>query len=71
MPPQDLLQALRKRPFEPFSIHGSDGTLYEVRHPELVLVGLASAVVGVQAAGQPQPVYERYETVALDHEGPG
>ena len=67
MPPLELFQALRKRPFTPFAIHVSDGTVYEVRHPELVMVGLGSAVVGVIAPQQPQPFYERFETVALDH----
>lgn len=67
MPPQDLLQALRRQPFAPFRIHVSDGTVYDVHHPELVMVGLASAVVGVPAQNQPAPVYERYETVDLRH----
>jgi hypothetical protein len=67
MPPADLLQALRRRPFEPFRIQVSDGSTYDVRHPELVMVGLGSAAIGVQAAGQDQPLYERIETVALRH----
>jgi hypothetical protein len=67
MPPQDLLQALRRQPFAPFRIHVADGTVYDVHHPELVMVGLASAVVGVPAQNQPSPVYERYETVDLRH----
>ena len=66
MPPQDILQALDKRPFEPFRIQISDGSTYEVRHPELVMVGLGSLVIGVPAQGQPR-LYERYETIALRH----
>lgn len=66
MPPLDLLQALDKRPFEPFRLHVSDGSVYDVRHPELVMVGLGSIVIGVPAAGQPR-LYERYETIALNH----
>ena len=66
MPPLDLLQALDKRPFVPFRIHVSDGTAYDVRHPELVMVGLGSLVIGVPATGQPR-LYERYETIALTH----
>lgn len=66
MPPLDLLQALRKRPFEPFRLSISDGSSYDVRHPELVMVGLGSLVIGVPAAGQPG-LYERYETIALNH----
>jgi hypothetical protein len=49
MPPQDLLQAGRRRPFVTFRLHVSDGTVYEVRHPEMLMVALASAVVGLPA----------------------
>jgi hypothetical protein len=66
MPPLDLLQTLRKRPFEPFRLLISDGSSHDVRHPELVMVGLGSLVIGVPAAGQPG-LYERYETIALNH----
>ena len=37
MSPADVLEALRRRPFEPFRIQVSDGSTYDVRHPELVL----------------------------------
>ena len=65
--PDDLLQAIRKRPLEPFRILVSDGSAYEVRHPELVMVGLGAIAIGVPAAGQSKPVYERIETVSLNH----
>jgi hypothetical protein len=67
MSPADLSQALRQRPFVPFRIEVSDGTAYEVRHPELVMVGLRSVSIGIPPAGQPQPIYERVETVSLGH----
>lgn len=67
MSPADLLQAVRKRPFEPFRIQVSDGTTYDVRHPELVMVGIGSVSIGIPPAGQLQPVYERVETVSLGH----
>jgi hypothetical protein len=67
MSPVDLLQALRKRPFEPFRIQVSDGTVYDIRHPELVMVGLGAVIIGIPASGQAQPVYERAETVSLGH----
>lgn len=66
MPPQDVLTALRCRPFVPFLIHVSDGITYEVRHPELVVVSLASAVVGYPAPGDPR-LCERYDIVDLRH----
>ena len=67
MSPVDLVQAVRKRPFEPFRILASDGSTYDIRHPELVMVGLGAVIIGVPAAGQTQPVYERAETVSLGH----
>ena len=67
MSPDDLLEALRQRPFVPFRIEVSDGTAYEVRHPELVMVGLGAVIVGIPAAGQQQPVYERAHTISLGH----
>ena len=67
MSPFDLIQALRQRPFEPFRIQVSDGTTYDVRHPELVMVGLGAIIIGIPATGQTQPVYERAETISLGH----
>jgi hypothetical protein len=69
MPPQDLLTALRRRPFEPFLLHVTDGTIYEVRHPELVMLSVTSAVVGVPAKGGAPPQIERCEIVDLRHIG--
>jgi hypothetical protein len=65
MAPVDLMQLLRSQPFVPFRIQVSDGTAYEIRHPELVMVGLRSVSIGIPGANQPQPVYERVETVLL------
>lgn len=63
----DLLQVLRQRPFRPFRIHLTDGTTYEVRHPELVLVGRTTAMVFSPAEDAPPPAFDHYETVALLH----
>ena len=46
MPPAELLTYLRRRPFEPFRIVTSDGTTYDVRHPDMVIVGIASVHIG-------------------------
>ncbi len=67
MSPADVIQALCKRPFEPFRIEVSDGTVYEIRHPELVMVGLGALSIGIPAVGQALPVYERLETVSIRH----
>lgn len=36
---EDLERRLRTRPFRPFRIHLTDGASYEVRHPEMCLLG--------------------------------
>jgi hypothetical protein len=36
MPPAVLLDLLRAKPFVPFRIHLSDGTVYRIPHPDLV-----------------------------------
>jgi hypothetical protein len=63
MPPNELLQMLRTRPFIPFRIHVSDGTIYEVRHPELVVLSLASAVVAFPDPAHPG-LASRWEVIA-------
>ena len=67
MSPADLLTLRQRRPFQPFRIQVSDGTTYEVRHPELMMVGLGSVVVGVPAEGQKLPVYEAPIILSLNH----
>jgi hypothetical protein len=67
MPPDDLAAFLDKRPFEPFRIYLSDGTTYEVRHREMVLLGRRSAVIGLTDMTNGRPMYDRQATVALLH----
>jgi hypothetical protein len=67
MPPEDILQRLRQQPFEPFRIHLSDGTVYEIRHPDVVLVGRRSLTLGLASTGEPRLPYDRFETVSLLH----
>lgn len=47
MSPNDLLEDLQKRPFEPLRLYIMDGTIYDIRHPEQCMVGLSSVIVGV------------------------
>ena len=47
MTQNDLLQVLRHQPFEPFRLHLSDGTAFEIHHPDQCSVGLTTAHVGV------------------------
>ncbi len=67
MPPEELLQKLQTRPFEPFRIYLTDGTSYDIRHPELVMVGRRAAIVGVTERERRLPLYDRHTKVALVH----
>jgi hypothetical protein len=67
MSPEELLGLRRRRPFQPFRIHLSDGVTFDVRHPELVMPGLESFVLGFPASEQNPAVYGRYNIVSLLH----
>lgn len=46
MSPNDLLKCTRMSPFEPFRLQISDGSSYEIRHPEFCMVLQTSVVIG-------------------------
>jgi hypothetical protein len=66
MAPDELRDHLVRRPFQAFRLFTTDGATYEVRHPDLLLVGKRSAVVGLTS--KPEDVlYERTAHVDLLH----
>ncbi len=67
MRPDDVRQFLQERPFRPFRITLTDGRSYEVRHPELAMVGRSIVAIGVPSAGESEPVFDRLITVSLIH----
>jgi len=38
MSPSEIIERLRERPFTGLKVYISDGEVYEVRHPEMILV---------------------------------
>jgi hypothetical protein len=44
---EDLRARLSQRPFLPFRLVLTEGTAYEVRHPELLMPGKCAAVIGL------------------------
>jgi hypothetical protein len=66
MPPADLLRMIRAQPFTPFGIHLNDGTVYRINHPELVIVGIPSAIVAFPDDQRPE-LYSSWEIVDLRH----
>jgi hypothetical protein len=66
MAPEELRDTLKQQPFEPFRLVITDRASYEIRHPDLLLIGRRSAMVGL--TGQPgQIFYERAVKVDLFH----
>ena len=69
----DLTEALRASPFRPFRLYVSDGSTYEIRHPEMLMVTRQSVVVGILDTGgngaseNAYPEIERSTTVDLLH----
>ncbi len=46
MTQQDLLDAARRQPFEPFRVILTTGSTYDIPHPELIMVGRRAAIIG-------------------------
>ena len=42
-----LIDALQASPFRPFRLRVSDGTTFDIRHPEMLMVGRHAAIVGI------------------------
>lgn len=65
---QGLRDALRRQPFEPFTIRLSDGRALPVEHPEFVAVGAIRAIV--IAPDDSWSVVEPLLIVSLDYGAP-
>ncbi len=62
----DLLEDLRRRPFEPIRLFLTDGTVYDIRHPEQCMLGIDTVIVGL-AADPSSMRFERLIRVSCDH----
>lgn len=54
MRPDDIIRVLRRRPFEPFRLNITDGTISEIRHPESAIVDRSTVTLGLPVANQPE-----------------
>jgi len=63
----DTIQArVQQRPFVPFRIVTSSGQAYDIRHPELVMVGRRDLTIGTPSVDNPAQ-YEGINRVAIMH----
>ena len=67
MRPDDIRRLLHTRPFQPFRIHLSDGKAFEVRHPELAMVGRSIVAIGVLSSDEDELVFDHLVQCALIH----
>ncbi len=54
MRPDEIRAHLRKQPFLPIRIYVSDGSSYEVRHPEMMFVTRAEVIIGLGDDDMPE-----------------
>ncbi len=64
--PEDIRVRLVTQPFIPLRIIASEGLRYEVRHPDLVMVGERDVMIGHDSPARPG-IYNRLTRVALIH----
>lgn len=63
---EELRALAREQPFRPFRLHLSTGATHDIRHPDLIMVGRRSAVIGIATELEPT-VYDRTFIVGLLH----
>jgi hypothetical protein len=66
MSADDLLERVCQRPFIPFMVVTTDGTRYEVRHPEMLMPGRRFVTIGIPA-DPTQAVADRTVILSLLH----
>jgi hypothetical protein len=66
MPPDDLLSAVRLQPVQPFRLRLTDGRTFDIRHPDQMIIGRRSAVIGLPAETN-DPYFDQRITVDLIH----
>lgn len=67
MRPKDILDLIQQRPFEPFRLYLSDDAVFEVRHPELAMVGRSTVTIGIPSKDSDEPVYDHLVRCAHVH----
>ncbi len=66
MAPTQLREHLVQRPFQPFRLYTTDGGTYDLRHPDMLLIGQDAAIVGM--ASDPNAIFfERTARIDLFH----
>ena len=62
----ELKKHFRQQPFRPLRVHTTAGAAYDVRHPELVMIGVRELQIGLPSRQDPA-VYDDWVCVPLLH----
>ncbi len=62
----DIQSRFRQRPFVPMRIVTSTGQNYDIRHPELLMVGRRALIVGMESAENPTQ-FDQVTRIAMLH----
>jgi hypothetical protein len=63
---EELQKIARQQPFEPFRLILTTGATFDVRHPDLIMVGRRSATIGLTNKPN-RTIYDYTVTVDLLH----
>lgn len=64
---ENVLNHVRRTPFQPFRLTLTDGRTYVVRHPELAMVGRSSVIIGLPSEQVSEPIFDRFVDISLLH----
>ena len=67
MDPKELAKAVRRRPFTPFRLTLTEGSTYDVRHPEFCMVGKRSAIIGLAPLDESEELFDHSITLDVLH----
>ncbi len=65
MKQEELRELLKRRPFQPFRVHLTDGRSYEIRYPEINLLGQTFIDIGIPVPNDPDPFCDHTVIVPL------
>jgi len=63
---QQILDAIKQRPFQPFRIHLADGKTHDVRDPRLVKLLPDAVFVATPDPRWPPPAIDTFDTAPLE-----
>jgi hypothetical protein len=66
MSPAELVPSIQRRPFVPFRIVTSDGTNYDIRHPEMAMLFPTAVLVAFPNEKAPG-TFSRFVLVSMYH----